>query len=192
MRPKHPVILLDPNGSKIAATIFEGVLPHNVAHFETKWLPKLKDAYAEDACWNWDRKIKSTDKLLSYKSYALECAGETEGLIQVNLQHISRFDGKHVLYIEYLHAAPWNRKELQCPPRYRPVGNTLFLHAVRISAEEGFGGRIALHSLPGAKSWYAGKLGMTDFGPDENELHYFESDERNTQLLLNKLMIGGT
>lgn len=52
--------------------------------------------------------------------------------------------------------------------------------AIQQSFDEGFGGRIGLHDLPQAKTFYADTLGMTDFGADvtKQNLHYFELTEK--------------
>jgi hypothetical protein len=61
-------------------------------------------------------------------------------------------------------------------PRYGLVGRVLIATAVQLSLAEGFRGRIGLHALPQADSFYAMKCGMTDLGKDANKqgLRYFE------------------
>ena len=52
----------------------------------------------------------------------------------------------------------------------------LIATAVQLSLEEGFRGRIGLHSLPQAETFYATNCGMTDLGKDTKKegLRYFE------------------
>jgi len=47
--------------------------------------------------------------------------------------------------------------------------------AIQLSLDEGFRGRIGLHSLPQAEAYYA-HIGMASLGPDRNkqDLVYFE------------------
>jgi hypothetical protein len=188
MRPFVPINLRDPVGAKIAAKIYDGILPHNIADFETKWLPELRKVYADDAKWDWAKKVRSTNKLLNFRAYAVECAGSTEGLMQLNLQHSSRLDGHQIAYIEYLHTAPWNRKELVNPPHLALVGISLIVQAIVSSKETGYGGRFALHSLPGATNWYRKKLDMVEFGSDDSAggLIYFELTENKATELIDK------
>lgn len=51
----------------------------------------------------------------------------------------------------------------------------LLTAAIALSYEEGFKGRIGLHSLPQADAFYR-RIGMTDLGPDPacQNLRYFE------------------
>jgi hypothetical protein len=57
---------------------------------------------------------------------------------------------------------------------------------VQLSIDEGFKGRIGLHSLPGARGFYEEKCGMTVIGPDpqkQNLIYYeFNSEQANAFL----------
>lgn len=94
--------------------------------------------------------------------------------------------GKSMVYIEYLVTAPWNRLSLAPQPRFGGIGSALVGVAIQISFDEGFDGRLGLHSLPQASAWYAQKCGMTDLGIDPNKkpLQYFEitTDQANAFL----------
>src|SRR5271156_3290416 len=83
--------------------------------------------------------------------------------------------GKPLVYLDYLEVAPWNRPDFGPVPRLRGVGSALITAAVALSDEEGFKGRLGLHSLPQADAFYR-KIGMTDLGPDPayQNLRYFE------------------
>lgn len=74
--------------------------------------------------------------------------------------------GQKLVYVEYLASAPWNRKEIQRPPRYQGVGTNLLRYARVRSVELGYSGRVGLHSLPGSVKFYENQL-MENFGPDE-------------------------
>jgi hypothetical protein len=78
--------------------------------------------------------------------------------------------GKPVVYIDYLETAPWNvkflMKALGRKTRFSSVGTRLVEAAIRKSLEEGFKGRVALHSLPGAERFYLDVCGMTAFERD--------------------------
>jgi hypothetical protein len=84
--------------------------------------------------------------------------------------------GQHLVYVEYLEVAPWNRKEHAAKPRFRGAGSILIIAAIALSRSEGFKGRIGLHSLPQADEFYAAKCEMTDLGADPkyHNLRYFE------------------
>ena len=90
--------------------------------------------------------------------------------------------------MEYVENAPWNRKELFDPPRYRGVGSVLIRAAVALSEDQEFHGRIGLHSLPQANSFYANTCGMTDLGTDPgyHDLRYFEMTSKQARVFIAK------
>jgi hypothetical protein len=61
-------------------------------------------------------------------------------------------------------------------PRFALVGNLLLATAIQLSINEEFSGRIGLHSLPQADTWYANSCKMADLGsdPTAHNLRYFE------------------
>ncbi|TGS35833.1 hypothetical protein EN825_34620, partial [Mesorhizobium sp. M8A.F.Ca.ET.182.01.1.1] len=88
-----------------------------------------------------------------------------------------------LIYVEFLATAPWNRPKLVAEPIYKGAGRVLVGTAVSLSLEEEFGGRIGLHSLPGAEVFYRDAIGMTDLGADSEGVHkglrYFELSSRD-------------
>ena len=85
--------------------------------------------------------------------------------------------GMHLVYVEFVESAPWNRTSLFETPRYRGVGRILMRAAVTLSQELEFRGRVGLHSLPQANAFSANHCGMTDLGPDSKypRLRYFDA-----------------
>ena len=107
------------------------------------------------------------------------------------VKHRGRLEGQkgqHLVYVEFVENAPWNRPELFDPPRYRGVGSILIRAAVTLSEELGFHRRIGLHSLPQANGFYANTCGMTDLGtdPDHEDLRYFEMSSENALAFIAK------
>ncbi len=111
---------------------------------------------------------------------AVESDNEIQGLMAV-LRHPrrARLGEGHVVYVDYLESAPWNLKGSTDPPRLLGVGTVLMSEAVRISIEEGFEGRVGLHSLPQAEPFYK-KCQMTRLEQDPSyyDLAYFEYSGR--------------
>jgi hypothetical protein len=69
------------------------------------------------------------------------------------------------------------------------VGSLLVRAAIELSREEGFKGRIGLHSLPQSNAWYANMCGMTDLGADpgySHQLRYFEMTPEQAEAFLAK------
>src|SRR6266853_969369 len=127
----------------------------------------------EDAHWNWRwKKGRYTDP--DYRTFAVENGDRAEGLM---LCEIRRTGHDCLVYVEYLQTAPWNRKvpdgSLQC---VKAIGSLLLAVAIDLSKQQNCSGRVGLHSLPQAASWYRDVCHMTDHGADASyqNLHYFE------------------
>jgi hypothetical protein len=58
------------------------------------------------------------------------------------------------LYIDFLENAPWNVRPLTDEPLFGGVGMVLMRAAVTLSVDEGFHGRVGLHSLRQAEEFY--------------------------------------
>lgn len=91
------------------------------------------------------------------------------------------------VYLEVIGTAPWNQRTAVPVPRYLGVGSVLMGRAVTVSKDVGMKGRLGLHALPGASSWYA-KIGMVNLGPDpdpkKQNLEYFEFTAKAAEAFL--------
>jgi hypothetical protein len=141
----------------------------------------LRSQWRHDWHWDWDWETKSAQVsgLIAFPGFSVVCAGLTQGLMRVDLAKSAREPtqtGKPLVYVDYLEVAPWNRPELTQMPRYKGVGAALIAAAVALSEEEGFKGRVGLHSLPQSDAFYRGRCGMSDQGYDVayQNLRYFE------------------
>lgn len=144
------------------------------------WLNQLRIIEADDKFWDWEFKLGLIDRDSEYEGYALEAEGFTQGLMKIETQRHGSIQtpGQRLVYIQYLTSAPWNRKEIQRPPRFRGTGTNLLRYARLRSVELGYKGRVGLHSLPKSEQFYDNQL-MTNCGKDEGEeeedsLIYFE------------------
>lgn len=83
--------------------------------------------------------------------------------------------GQDMVYVDYVETAPWNRDKVVPTPEFGGVGTNFVRVAIQLSRDEGFRGRIGLHSLPQSEPFYR-RIGMLDFGPDatKQNLTYFE------------------
>ena len=138
--------------------------------------------------WDWAKKTARVQGLLAFRGFSVVAQGITQGLAQVNFTKSAREPcqaGKPLVYLDYVEVAPWNRPEFGWPPRLRGVGSALITAAIALSEDEGFKGRIGLHSLPQADAFYA-KIGMTDLGPDAayQNLRYFEMTPERARAFL--------
>lgn len=129
--------------------------------------------------WNWGAKSRKL-QLLAYRCSGIECDGKWQGLLMVQLSgQVARLDpdkGKDILYIDYLETAPWNLHTMVDKPLYGGIGTLLMQTAVQLSYDEGFHGRIGLHTLPQAEYFYRDNYGMYSCGPDAScqDLLYYE------------------
>jgi hypothetical protein len=185
---KIPVAIKDNStGELIQAHLFDEI---SVEHFiETKkeWRPVVLAAARKLAAsnaateaqiprhfhWDWTGK-EAQLKLLAIHFFGIEHLGKLQGIMKIeSVGHSCRFPvqrGKPLVYIDYLEVAPWNIKQLMEPlgktAKYAAVGTRLVEAAVRQSIEEGFKGRVALHSLPTSEHFYVDGCKMTPVGRD--------------------------
>lgn len=187
------IYLLDvASGEGVEAELRDAIEEAQLADWQTAWQPALIAVLAElykqgvpmaqwpqNWHWDWRQKTAQVQGLLAFKGFSVICADVTQGLMRVDLTKAARLSnqtGRPLVYVDYLEAAPWNRPEITKTPRYRGVGMALITAAVELSVQEGFKGRIGLHSLPQADVFYRDKCGMADLGPDSacQGLRYFE------------------
>lgn len=177
--------------SPVEAELHHSISPKNILDWKDHWRPASNQAFLEcyymqnlrgipgSLHWNWEHKAAMMHGLLAEKGFALVCQGMTQGLMKVITTALGRHrehSGKHIVYIDYVETAPWNISEFMPPGRFKGIGDVLVSAAVNLSYEEGFQGRIGLHSLPKAEGFYLEHCGMTDLGPDASKqsLRYFE------------------
>jgi hypothetical protein len=149
--------------------------------------------------WNWSVKAFTLaglgfGPLSSYRLMGLKCQEQWQGLLLSSaVGHLSRLEprGRELVYVEFVETAPWNWKldKAGRASRFKAVGRQLLTLAVTLSKSYGFGGRIALHSLPQAEGFYRDALKMTDLGPDAKYqgLSYFEFSESQAKQHLGEI-----
>lgn len=180
----------------VDAELWDDISEEHVELWRDTWVPANLDAldrlkrseipkesWPRDLHWNWNKKRHLTKDILAYKRFAITCQQDLQGLMLINLTkttcRIESQKGKDLAYIELLSTAPWNRKDLLNEPKFSLVGSIMIRAAIAVSEAEGFRGRIGLHSLDQARTFYSERCGMTEFGFDENceNLSYFEMSE---------------
>jgi hypothetical protein len=128
---------------------------------------------------------------LKNHSFAVVCEKELQGLMvasDVKSARIQAQFGKPIVYVELLAAAPWNRSKIQRPKRFHGVGTVMMTAAVQLSIDLDYKGRVGLHSLPRAESFYQDECGMTPLGNDAayGNWIYFEMTEKQAELFRQK------
>ncbi|MDB6021150.1 MAG: family N-acetyltransferase [Pedosphaera sp.] len=174
----------------VEASLLGEVTDQHLTMWQDSWKPimqarsdsrELRDN-PEDSHWDWKRKAGEWRPMLGYHSFAIICEGGLQGLMLVSDFNSARLQaqfGKPIVYVEFLATAPWNRPEIQKPLRYRGVGTVMIAAAVELSRGLGYKGRIGLHSLPAAESFYKNACGMSELGEDaaHEGLMYYEMTE---------------
>lgn len=142
--------------------------------------------------WNWAVKAVQTSGILAYRSFGIEAAGKMQGLIIVCLTgKNARLDPdkcKSLAYVDFIETAPWNAKEFTSSSIYKGVGVRLIQAATQLSIDEGFAGRVGLHSLAQSRPFYTIACEMTALGLDAayGNLDYFELTAAKAVELLKK------
>jgi len=188
-------------GDVVPADLVYGIgLPH-VMDWHTAWQPALgaikaalheqgvpKPEWPQTGHWNWAAKVAEAQDIIGFRMFSVTAAGMTQALMRVDLTKPARMEdasGRPLVYVDYLEVAPWNQSFAGTRKKYRGAGPILLTAAVELSIDEGFKGRVGLHSLPQSESFYE-KQGMIDFGPDAKvqNLRYYEMTSDGAQALL--------
>lgn len=147
--------------------------------------------WPESLHWNWSQK-SALLRLLEYTGFGIALDSRWEGVILLKMSSsFARLDpdkNKPLAYVDYVETAPWNWNlpSLEVKGTFKGVGIILLMTAIKHSYDEGFGGRIGLHSLPQAEHFYSNVIGMTPLGPDPDKqnLQYFELQQAKASNLL--------
>jgi len=192
MTERNQIEIFDRHKSEtVLAEFIDGVSEVEVHAAQALWEGPLKQSGAQHAHWDWREKYQWLKNApLAYHVFGIKAEEQMQGMLLVQkvgkVCRIAAQKNKELIYVDYLATAPWNSPDT-CPnPRFAGIGKILIRAAIMLSQEEEFKGRIGLHSLHQAESFYRDKCGMTDLGPDEDyqNLRYFEATaEQSTKFL---------
>jgi len=192
-------------GELESAELWHTITERQLVDWEKRWVPELLEAmqrlelaqiehqhWPQSSHWNWRKKVEPLQGMLANPCFSIICGKITQGMMIVDAARkrcrIDSQKGKHLVYVEYIENAPWNRSELFERPHYRGVGSVLIAASIELSENLEFHGRIGLHSLPQATNFYASTCGMTDLGadPDYDNLQYFEMTPEQARSFIKK------
>ncbi len=181
-----PIQLYDLRSEQMVdAELWDGITDKNLADWEAEWTPELLDMlkalnrkgierkfWPQSRHWDWRAKTQGIEMRLDNQCFSINCENMTQAMMITELTHRARIESQkndHLVYVDFLEAAPWNRREVvDATPRFAGCGSILIRAAIEHSILEGFKGRVGLHSLPQANDFYANKVSMTDLGLDDN------------------------
>lgn len=154
---------------------------------EKKWDEMLGAFGAPDEHWKWRAKCTVAPGT-KRQIFSLLNASEVEAAMVLASGKQSR-DGtpRPMVYVDFVAVAPWNRREIQSPQRFRHLGTVMLGAAVVRSISTGLDGRCGLHSLPQSEGFYR-RIGMTDLGIDATygSLRYFEFTSLSARKFIEK------
>ncbi len=132
----------------------------------------------EDGHWKWLDKsaLLKTDE---YKWFFFKIGNSVEAVCLIYHPKKAIASDKDVFYIEFIAVAPWNRYNPYSEKKYKNIGSILLKEIMKYCTTTlNFEAGMCLHSLPQAKMFYEGKLGMVHF-PDEDKgpLYYYEMND---------------
>jgi hypothetical protein len=179
---RAPVQIVDWATRKLVeAELFDEVTVEHFLETHREWRPVVVEAAKRmvqsgspremiPRHFHWDWTSKEADlRLLVFSFFGLSARGKLQGLMKLETAgksgRISSQKGKPLIYVDYLETAPWNIKPLMQAlgrsQEFAAVGTRLIEAAVRKSLEEGFKGRLGLHSLSTSERFYLDVCGMT-------------------------------
>lgn len=182
-----PVQLLDHRTREpVVAELFDEVTIEHFLETQREWRPMVIEATkvmlsagaAQESVprhWHWDWSSKESSlRVLAFSFFGISHNAQLQGLMKLETAgrsaRLNAQKGKPLIYVDYLETAPWNIKPvteaLGKSPQFSAVGTRLIEAAVRRSLDEGFKGRLALHSLSGSERFYLDVCGMTAVGRD--------------------------
>lgn len=188
-------IYLQRSGTRedVDAELWDDISDLHLDLWRSTWVPMIDNAvrrlrsaavplhkWPQDLHWDWGKKTDWSRSLLTLQRFAITCGGALQGLMLVNLTKLTARlpsqKGKDLAYVEFVSTAPWNRPEISGVQQFHGIGINMVRAAVELSRNEGFHGRIGLHSLSQAASFYADTCGMSALGADRHydDLDYFE------------------
>jgi GNAT superfamily N-acetyltransferase len=197
-------------GERIPATLHDALVLDDLFDADKTWAPEKieimrqltnlsvpRSAWPQSLHWSWAwnavaMKPYATGPLSSYRLLGVSAEDRWQGLLFARcVGYHTRIapTGRDLVYIDLVETAPWNWRvpQISQQPQLKGIGSQLLELAVRWSADLGFRGRIGLHSLPQADTFYRDSCGMNDFGSDsghQQNLRYFELDETRARPFL--------
>lgn len=145
---------------------------------------------SESFNWNWDKKVYALRANQDQRGFSIVCEGVTEAMMIVDLSKKAKLleqQGQNLVYIEFIHTAPWNERLLSIDPiRFKRCGTVMVRKAIRYSTDLSLEGRIGLHSLKGSEGFYKNHVKMCDWGKDfqYGGLRYFEMTPSQSESFL--------
>lgn len=154
---------------------------------EEKWEEVLGAFGAPDEHWQWRTKCTIAPGTNRQVLSLLNASNVEAAMVLLSGKRSRDVPPRPIVYVDFVAVAPWNRREIQSPQRFRHLGTVLLGAAVARSFALGLDGRCALHSLTQSEGFYR-RIGMTDLGIDARygSLRYFEFTNQSARTFIDK------
>jgi hypothetical protein len=197
---RHKIFLERRDGALVDGELVEGIDEPYARKVDSSWLTHMAAIEAQAASrgetfarpehwhWQWGNKVKELCHLISCPTFAIECEGKVQGMMTVVTDgYFCRLDEQRkapLVYVWFVATAPWNLPAAGSGT-YRGIGYTFLSTAIQMSFDLEFKGRIGLHSLPQAESYYD-KIGMICLGSDTEKqgMKYYEMTPGQAQAFI--------
>ena len=177
----------------LKAELVTGLRPEDLIDIDRQWLAlrqrvvrRLNNAgvpperWPESSGWNWVKKSAAL-KLMAIRGFGIRIDERWIGVSMINVaQFTARLapdQQKPLVYLEFIETAPdcWPVKITGVEPEFGGCGVQMLRQVVFESLDEGFHGRVGLHSLDQSRSFYE-RHGMTFIEVDakKENLAYYE------------------
>jgi len=133
--------------------------------------------------WDWGEKswrLSLSARRAKYRIFGLSVAGTWQGVMltlkDTYVAHLAPDAGKPLVYLDFIEVAPGNRtvREVGWRRKYGNIGVTLFAAAVAQSCALGCDGRLGLHALEQAETFYLGREMAAVPRQEKEGMKYFE------------------
>lgn len=196
-------LLEPPDNTLVEAKLIETLQPYDLELVERSWTSERdrllreyllrgidRGAYPQSLHWRWDRKARHLRELQARATGILVGDAWQGVMLTKSATQFARLQpdrGKPLVYIDYLEVAPWNLTlpDIRQLRRYRGVGGVLLREAILQSQQEGFHGRVGLHSLPQSEQFYTacGLMAVERDTAKQNLLYFEMTREAATRYL---------
>lgn len=170
----------------VSGEICSDITDDHLKKWRADWVP-----VASSIDWDWE-KIVIWARLyggLAKQMYSIVAEDKLEGMMVLDTTQPARLpqhQGRDLVYVDFVAAAPLNRRAAGEKRVFSGIGPMLIRTAVEQSIDLGFKGRIGLHSLPDSEEFYAVHCSMIPMGKDakKENLTYYEMTEDRAQRFL--------
>lgn len=200
MKALSVLLTEEETGKPVKAELHFDLGPHDLDEIEEAWGPTRREAARRVAKekgieavpqhWHWDwRRKGSLLRFPTFRCLGIRIKDEVQGIVLIDAdRYRARLEpdkSKPLMYIEFLEAAPWNNCQFVTKRRYSPIGARLMEAVIRFSEDEGYHGRVGLHSLRQSEAFYE-RCGMTKMEVDtqKEDLRYYEMSREQAKAFL--------